>query len=448
MQKTNYETKKDFKQILGNAYQADDRGIVLADFFEISEKAKEGGMGDVYFCRDKRDNKFYVLKTVPKLSENTDIFHKECLLVLRLWKHPYVAYSKTVVWDKNQFYIVMEFVGKQPYNLKEFVQGETLTRVMNKTKLEPKQALIWALQFCQGMHFLNAAGMQTHKDIKPDNILITPENNIKITDFGLASIDNKGGTVGYRAPEYFKKGSKLSIQSDIYSFGLVLYQMLNGGRSLPSATVWSQDKKEYEHINIDSLHSDHCLEIIRKCLLEDPTERYQNFKELETDILAYMKTHFPEYVYTKSKAEPMNANDYFLKGLGYYFLKENLRAFLLFSLAIFEDPKLIEAYYYRSKIKIFPWEIRLLLILFLLLGVILIPFYVYWGNLNLWESFLLRILLDSFVLWTIGIMWLVYMYASKLGWKMWKGLLFICKNFVIILFGYDARKAKYLNSIK
>lgn len=437
MQKTNYETKKDFKQILGTTYQADDRGIVLADFFEISDKAKEGGMGNVYFCRDKRDNKFYVLKTASNISVNTDIFQKECELVLRLWKHPYVTYSKTVVWDKNQYYIVMEFVGKHPYNLQEPVQGETLARVMNKIQLEPKQALIWALQFCQGMHFLNTQGMQTHKDIKPDNILVTPENNIKITDFGLASIDNKGGTVGYRSPEYFKKGAKLTIQSDIYSFGLVLYQMLNGGRWLPSATVWSQDKKEYEHINIDSLQSAHCLAIIRKCLSEDPSARYQDFQELETDILGYIKDRFPEYVPPKLKTDPMNANDYFLKGLGYYFLRENLRAFLLFSLAIFEDPKMAEARYYRSKIQLLPLYLRIIF------GSILIgiPFIIGIGffDIDSFIAFKIWSVLISFLCllcipWLIGFLWLLFVCSRELGWKTWRGLLFLIINVFQIIF--------------
>ena len=441
MPKTQYIQQKEKSQPLFMK-----RGDILSEFFEISDKAREGGMGDVFFCRDRRDNKFYVLKTSSKASGTDEqLFTKECKFVLHLWKNPYVAYAKTVLSDAEHLYIVMEFVGKQPYNLQEAVQGETLARVMNKTQIEPKQALIWAIQFCQGMQFLNNAGMESHKDIKPDNILITSQNDIKITDFGLAGTEKKGGTVGYRPPEYFSKEGRLTVTSDIYSFGLVLYQMLNGNKPLPNVTKWDEDAQRYEYIRTDSIQSVHCQDIITKCLADNPADRYQNFYELEKGLSDYLKKHYSEYVFPKKAAEKMTASDYFLKGLGYYQLKENLWAFLLFSLAIFEDPKMAEAYYYRSKISVFPWPIRALLIV-LLLGLLLtIPLWLYVAVTHPFAAFWWNWILTAGIYFAIGFVWLLYQFSKTLGWRAWKGLWFLGKNIYTIVFGRDYAKACKLN---
>ena len=446
--KTTIFEERDNKGILGKSLaQEMAHGLVLAEFFEISERAKEGGMGDVFFCRDKRDNKFYVLKTTVKKMDY-DLFRKECLTVLRLWKHPYIVYSKTVVFDKDKYYIVMEYVGKQPYTINEPVQGETLSRVMDKVKIEPKQALIWAIQFCQGMQFLHQAGIETHKDIKPDNILVTPENNIKIADFGLAGLDKKGGTIGYRAPEYFKEGEKLTIQSDIYSFGLVLYQMLNGGESLPNATIWDENTKEYEKIDVNNIKCEHGLDIVKKCLAEKPEDRYINFQELEEDLAQYLKRVYPEYVPVKPLPEKMTAIDYFLKGLGYYYIKEKLWAFLLLSLAIFEDPKMAEAYYYRGKISVLPLPIRMLLVM-LILGLILaIPLWIYVALLNPFSHFLWNLALEKAIYILIGGAWIAYLFSKKFGWKFWSGILYLGKNACCIIFNRDLRKAQQLEHMR
>lgn len=441
MPKTQYIQQKEKSQPLFRK-----RGDILSEFFEISDKAREGGMGDVFFCRDRRDNKFYVLKTSSKASGTDEqLFTKECKFVLHLWKNPYVAYAKTVLSDAEHLYIVMEFVGKQPYNLQEAVQGETLARVMNKTQIEPKQALIWSIQFCQGMQFLNNAGMEAHKDIKPDNILVTSKNDIKITDFGLASTEKKGGTIGYRSPEYFAKDDRLTIASDIYSFGLVLYQMLNGGKVLPNATVWNENIKEYEKIDSATIKSEYCEDILKKCLAENPQQRYQSFAELEQALTKVLKESWPEYKFPKNIAEKMTANDYFLKGLGYYQLKENLWAFLLFSLAIFEDPKMAEAYYYRSKISLLPVSIRISLIALLMCLFLTIPLWIYVAMNHPFSSFWWNSLLTLGIYWIIGFVWLMYQFSKTFGWKIWNGLLFLGKNILSVILGRDYIKACKLN---
>lgn len=338
------------EEILGSKLDSHRINVTLADFFEISDKAQEGGMGDVYFCRDKRDNRFYVLKKAKK-TEYEDIFEKEAELVLKLEKNPYVVYTKTIISDNTSYYIVMNYIGKQPYNLDEKVEGETLTKVMNKTNIEPKQAVIWAIQFCKGMTFLNKSGIEAHKDIKPDNILIDPNNIIKITDFGLASIDKKGGTPGYMPPEYKKQN--LTIQSDIFSFGLVLYQMFNNGKLLSSQTVFNKDTNESEFVYESNWTSNHCQEVIKKCLQKEPSKRYKNFEELERELTQYLHDKWPEYTLPELKAEPMTAEDCFLKGLGYYVLSNGictsnrLNIIAWFDQAIKLNPRCSKAYYFK-----------------------------------------------------------------------------------------------------
>ena len=344
-QSTIYENR-DSKEILKDKLISPSG--TLADFFEISNRALEGGMGEVFFCRDKRDNRFYVLKTFNAKSK--DIFKQEARFALDLDKNPYIVYTKTIISDNSKYYVVMEYIGKQPYSLNEEVKGETLSQVLKKhgaRGLEPKQALIWAIQFCKGMVFLNNSGMETHKDVKPDNILISPDNIIKITDFGLASIGKKGGTIGYRPPEYFDDKKDLTIQSDIYSFGLVLYQMFNSGNLLSAKTTFNSEKKEYEFVDENNLKSNHCQDIIKKCLQKDPNKRYKNFEELEKDLTAYLKQNYPEYQLPNLKAEEMSANDYFFKGLGYYVLNDKLSAFSFYSKAILKDKQYASPYYFR-----------------------------------------------------------------------------------------------------
>ena len=341
---THFTENRDPQQILGDKLFNNSLGL-LGEFFEISDKAQEGGMGEVFFCRDKRDNKFYVLKSFNDKSKN--IFKEEAIFALNLEKNPYVVYTRTIISDNSKYYVVMDYIGKQPYNVNEKVEGETLSKVIQKHQLEPKQALIWAIQFCKGMNFLNKSGMKAHKDIKPDNILISPDNVVKIIDFSLASIEKKGGTPGYIPPEYSDPKKELTIRSDIFSFGKVLYQMLNNGKLLSDTTKFDKEKKEYESFDYKNITSKHCQDIIRKCLQRDITKRYNDFEELEKDLIAYLKQNYPEYQLPKLKAEEMTANEYFLKGLGYYVLDQKTSAFHFCSKAISKDKNFAAPYYFR-----------------------------------------------------------------------------------------------------
>ncbi|MBR4355008.1 MAG: tetratricopeptide repeat protein [Elusimicrobiaceae bacterium] len=341
MPKTQYIQQKEKSQPLFMK-----RGDILSEFFEISDKAREGGMGDVFFCRDKRDNKFYVLKTFQEIKEGKDNnlrnFDKEAMASLQIPRLPYVVYTKTLIADGTRQYLVMDFVGKQPRSLEEPVQGETLARVLKSTKIEYKQALIWAIEFCRGMQNLHKHGIAVHKDIKLDNILLAPDNSICITDFGLSVLNKKGGTKGYFPPEY-GKSSELTEQSDIYSFGIVLYQLFF---NTCSVTI----NQELVDKNI----------LLKQCLKNNPKERYQHFSDLEKDLKKELKQKFPEYKLQNMPRLTMTADDYFGKGLGLYVLTLGLRqdkelhplplAEKLLGKSIKLNPYHAAAYYYRARV--------------------------------------------------------------------------------------------------
>lgn len=326
------------------------RGDILSEFFEISDKAREGGMGDVFFCRDRRDNKFYVLKTFKERDdkEKSQVlgdFRKEALLTFKMPRLPYVVFTRTLILDETKMYLVMDFVGKQPHSFDEPVQSETLTHVLRNTKVEYKQALVWGIEFCRGMQYLHKYGIPVHKDIKPDNILIAPDNTICITDFGLSASNKKGGTKGYFPPEYNEK-KDLTEQSDIYSFGVVLYQLFTNTSS-PTLNETKIARND----------------LLKKCLATDPKKRYQSFAHLEKDLIKELKLRFPEYILSKPPKYSTTADEYFLKGLGIYLLRKysktfdrrendqlNREAEKLFNKCIHLNPKHAAAHYYHSKL--------------------------------------------------------------------------------------------------
>ena len=264
-------------------------GQSIADYFEFSqESADKGGMGTVIFCRDKRDKTFYALKTFKDSKINKELFYKEADFCLSLKNHPHIVQTKTIAKEGGKIYIVMELLAQQPKDLTEKVQSRTLDKYL-KT-LESNTALKYAVELCRGMEYLSSLkGFISHNDIKPQNIFITQEGHAKIGDFGLQSLKmGKGGTLGYRPPEFFTNKPH-DIRSDIYSFGIVLYQMFNAGAFPFKRPAASQKQPEYKLLDKNKIKQSYCGGIIEKCLKYYPAQRYQNFKELEKSLSAQAK---------------------------------------------------------------------------------------------------------------------------------------------------------------
>jgi serine/threonine protein kinase len=191
----------------------------------------------------------------------------------------------------------MEFVAPGDNRL------NSLERYLRKQPPDLVQSLRWAIQFCHGMEHAYAHGIHSHRDIKPSNILIDKKQNVKISDLGLASaageirILGKGGagTGPYMPPEQFLDANRCDSRSDIYSFGVVLYQLATGGKLPFLAPIPPDDSPEEWkaffremlrlHATLPPAAVDSPLDpVIRRCLEKKRERRYSTFRELRAEL--------------------------------------------------------------------------------------------------------------------------------------------------------------------
>jgi serine/threonine protein kinase len=253
----------------------------------------KSGMGVVYVCYDRYAQQLYALKTFQDKYLYSDrikeSFKREALAWVLLDYHPNIVQAVSVEALDNRLFIVLEYI--EP----DDAGRNTLTHYL-KNPVSPAQAALWAMQFCDGMAYAASQGVTPHRDIKPDNIMITRNGVLKITDFGLArfwegtlrSYDSDGyqarsaaGTCPWMAPEQFEGRSDL--RSDIYSFGVILYQMASGGK-LPFV---ADSLEGYQHAHSEApvprLYNRQ-FRIISKCLAKSPEKRYGDFSSLRADL--------------------------------------------------------------------------------------------------------------------------------------------------------------------
>jgi len=240
-----------------------------------------GAMGHVYLVEKQGIEFPFVLKSYQDIKpELEELFFTEVKNWTSFGVHQNIV--KTLFAEKFDGKI---FVGA------EFVEGKEngenrLTNYIGKNL--PLHLIIkWAIQFSYGMNHCLGKGMIAHSDIKPDNILIDKELNLKITDFGLSkSYLNEekvgGGTPLYYSPEQIFRPDNIDHRSDIYSFGIVLYQLITKG-AYPY--VMSSPDIRQVHLREPIKKINHPLfEICKKCLEKDLSNRYQQFQELFKDL--------------------------------------------------------------------------------------------------------------------------------------------------------------------
>ena len=344
---------QEIETYIGTEYNMEPDRPKFADYYEILGDDNDGGMGEVYFCKDKRSGQLYALKKAKAEAKYEDLFKKEAAFALELGKHPNIVYTTTIGHKGDMYYIVMELIGEQNTISP---QGNTLVSEFNKSPngIPVEQAYKWAIEFCEGMKYLTSKGMKAHKDIKPANIFITKDKTLKIGDFGLAGTNPQKatGTPGYRAPEV--KQGIFNEQTDIYSFGIVLYQLFNKGYSLTDATRYTQagtemlGKGEDSYPNAEEITSPYAQDIIRKCLQQDPQKRYQTFAELEGYLIQELQTLNPQYKFIPTQEESLNAEEYFNKGDGWNKLNICRKAVSYYNLGLKIKPNDIAAYNNRG----------------------------------------------------------------------------------------------------
>ncbi|HLA68271.1 MAG TPA: serine/threonine-protein kinase, partial [Bacteroidota bacterium] len=242
--------------------------------YNIQEKLGEGGMGVVYKAQDTTLNRTVALKFLPEhisASEaDTSRFMQEAQAAAAL-NHPNICTIHGIEEADNKNFIVMEFVDGQMLQEK-------------KSSLSMKQALDIGIQIAEGLAAAHEKGI-VHRDIKPENIMIRKDGRVQIMDFGLAKLRGASrltkegstvGTAGYMSPEQVQ-GQETDHRSDIFSLGVLLYEMLTGQ---PPFKGVHETAISYEIVNVDSpplssLKPEIPAEldaIVLECLEKDPNE--------------------------------------------------------------------------------------------------------------------------------------------------------------------------------
>ena len=203
-------------------------GQIVKERYEILEILGEGGMAFVYKARDMQLERFVAIKTLKPNYVNqetfVDRFKREAKTAANL-NHPNIVQ----IFDWG--------IEDEPYFVMEYIEGNTLTSIISKNRtISLSDILFIGAQVSSGLHAAHQKGL-VHRDIKPGNIMITPDGKVKVTDFGIVSLQNEEsditktgsilGTASYISPEQ-AQGKPVSIESDLYSLGTVLYELITG----------------------------------------------------------------------------------------------------------------------------------------------------------------------------------------------------------------------------
>jgi predicted Ser/Thr protein kinase/type II secretory pathway pseudopilin PulG len=254
---------------------------------EILRFIGKGGMGAVYKARQPALDRFVALKVLPPAVAGdpgfNERFNREARALARL-NHPNIV----AVHDFGK-------AGPLHYLLMEFVDGANLREVERAGELSPAQALAIVPQICEALQFAHNEGI-VHRDIKPENLLLDKKGRVKITDFGIAKMvgieagqemltgaKDVMGTPHYMAPEQLEKPLTVDHRADIYSLGVVFYEMLTG--ELPLGKFQPPSQKVQIDVRLD--------EVVMHALEKEPSRRYQHASLLKTEVETIASTAAP-----------------------------------------------------------------------------------------------------------------------------------------------------------
>ncbi len=254
---------------------------------EIVECLGRGGMGVVYKARQPRLNRLVALKILAREKEQdtqfAERFTREAQALARL-NHPNIVTVYDFGETAGHCYLVMEFV-----------DGLNLRQLLQTGKIPPEQALTIVPKICEALQYAHNEGI-VHRDIKPENILLDISGRVKIADFGIAKMmgDEAGrqtltgakdavGTPHYMAPEQIEKPHTVDHRADIYSLGVVFYEMLTG--ELPLGKFAPPSQKVQVDVRLD--------EVVLHALEKEPSRRYQQVSQVKTDVETIASTSAP-----------------------------------------------------------------------------------------------------------------------------------------------------------
>ncbi|MCR5557481.1 MAG: Stk1 family PASTA domain-containing Ser/Thr kinase [Butyrivibrio sp.] len=274
-------------------------GMVIGDRYEVLEKIGTGGMSDVYKAKDHKLNRLVAVKVLKQeFSENENFvskFRVEAQSTAGLM-HPNIVNVYDVGDEDGINYIVMELV--DGITLKKYIE--------KKQRLSVKEAVSIAIQVAMGLEAAHNNNI-IHRDIKPQNIMISKEGKVKVTDFGIAKAatsntitSNVMGSVHYTSPEQ-ARGGYSDAKSDIYSLGITLFEMLTGRVPFNGdTTVAIAIKHIQEDLPSPADYGDDIPisveKIVLKCCQKSPDRRYQNAAELISDLKRSLITPDKDFV--------------------------------------------------------------------------------------------------------------------------------------------------------
>ena len=264
---------------------------------EILELLGVGGMGAVYKVRQKKLDRFAALKILSETTDPTNFqerFEREGRLLAKL-NHPNILTIYDFGESDGLFYLLMEYV-----------EGVNLRQAMRTERFTPEQALVIVPAICDALSYAHSEGI-LHRDIKPENILLDTKGRIKIADFGIGKLKRAGdeagtpaqspgnspgsltgekemlGTPFYAAPEQLESAGSVDHRADIYSLGVVFYELLTG--ELPIGRFAPPSEKSNADRNIDP--------IVLKSLEKEREKRQQSAEEVKSEIEHVTKTSRP-----------------------------------------------------------------------------------------------------------------------------------------------------------
>ena len=250
---------------------------------EILELLGQGGMGAVYKARQRQLNRLVALKILPPEVAGDPAFAERFTReaqALAQFNHPHVVTVHDFGEAGGLFYFIMEFV-----------DGVNLRQMLAGGNLEPREALAIVPQICEALQYAHDDGV-VHRDIKPENILIDKKGRVKIADFGLAKLLRRDdtpagraaftltgsqqvmGTPHYMAPEQMERPLSVDHRADIYSLGVVFYEMLTG--ELPLGRFAPPSQKVEIDVRLD--------EVVLRSLEKEPERRYQHASDVKTEV--------------------------------------------------------------------------------------------------------------------------------------------------------------------
>lgn len=314
----------------GRSYKVDD---VIGGRYQVQEICGGEGksaMGIVYICYDREHQRPLALKTLQNRyldsKKTMDNFKKEALAWIYLEKHPHIVRAYWARDIDHHMFIGCEYISP------DGLGRNTITPYL-KSPFSLKQTLKWAIQFCYGMEYACSKGVTPHRDIKPDNIMITMDGDLKITDFGLVGLWNKAeqteeirdliqknqkgltflstynnrivaGSPPWMAPEQFYGVSE--AKSDIYGFGVILFQLVNYGK-LPfeprKGDTWRHAHKDYPIPKIPGKGAV-LADVITTCLQKRRDKRYEDFRSLRGDLEKIFHREITKKTGEKPPAQP------------------------------------------------------------------------------------------------------------------------------------------------